>query len=120
MAKRDPDGQISVEQRDNILLMGIDRPEKRNGLTPRMVSQLRDAYTRLDEEDDLHVGILFGHGEHFTAGLDPPQGGGAREEKGGSGRGGPRKGGPARPPGRRGPATHPPAPRRHTHPPRGR
>jgi enoyl-CoA hydratase len=73
MADRHPEGQISVEQRDNILLMGIDRPEKRNGLTPRMWGQLRDAYTRLDEEDDLFVGILFGHGEHFTAGLDLPK-----------------------------------------------
>lgn len=73
MAERDPEGQISVEQRDNILLMGIDRPEKRNGLTPQMWEQLRDAYTRLDEEEDLHVGILFGHGEHFTAGIDLPK-----------------------------------------------
>jgi enoyl-CoA hydratase/carnithine racemase len=73
MAERHPQGQISVEQRDNILLMGIDRPEKRNGLTPRMCGQLRDAYTRLDEEDELRVGILFGHGEHFTAGLDLPR-----------------------------------------------
>jgi enoyl-CoA hydratase/carnithine racemase len=73
MAERHPEGQISVEQRDNILLMGIDRPEKRNGLTPRMWEQLRDAYTRLDEEQGLHVGILFGHGEHFTAGLDLPK-----------------------------------------------
>jgi len=73
MAERHPEGQISVEQRDNILLMGIDRPEKRNGLTPRMWGQLRDAYTRLDDEDELRVGILFGHGEHFTAGLDLPK-----------------------------------------------
>jgi enoyl-CoA hydratase/carnithine racemase len=95
MAERDPDGQISVEQRDNILLMGIDRPEKRNGLTPRMVSQLRDAYTRLDEEDDLHVGILFGHGEHTTAGLDLPKWSEAMKEKGGSARSGPSKVDPA-------------------------
>jgi enoyl-CoA hydratase len=73
MAERHPEGQISVEQRDNILLMGMDRPEKRNGLTPRMWGQLRDAYTRLDDEDELRVGILFGHGEHFTAGLDLPK-----------------------------------------------
>ncbi len=73
MAERDPEGQISVEQRDHILLMGIDRPEKRNGLTPQMWGQLRDAYTRLDDEDDLRVGVLFGHGDHFTAGLDLPK-----------------------------------------------
>ena len=59
MAERHPEGQISVEQRGHVLLMGIDRPEKRNGLTPRMWGQLRDAYTRLDEDEDLFVGVLF-------------------------------------------------------------
>ncbi|MCP3982989.1 MAG: crotonase/enoyl-CoA hydratase family protein [bacterium] len=73
MSERDPEGRISVEQRGNLLLIGIDRPEKRNGLTPQMWDQLRDAYTRLDQDDGLRVGILFGHGEHFTAGLDLPK-----------------------------------------------
>ncbi|MBW2244398.1 MAG: crotonase/enoyl-CoA hydratase family protein [Deltaproteobacteria bacterium] len=73
MSERDPEGQISVEQRGHLLLIGIDRPEKRNGLTPQMWDQLRDAYTRLDDEEELRVGILFGHGEHFTAGLDLPK-----------------------------------------------
>lgn len=73
MSERHPDGQITTEQRGKVLLMGIDRPEKRNGLTPKMGSELADAYTRLDEDDELHVGVLFGHGEHFTAGLDLPK-----------------------------------------------
>lgn len=89
MNERDPEGQITVEQRGHVLLMGIDRTEKRNGLTPQMWDQLRDAYTRLDEEEELRVGILFGHGEHFTAGLDLPKwsermkaaGGAPRESK---------------------------------------
>lgn len=37
MAERDPEGQTSVEQRGKILLMGIDRPEKRNGLVQEIV-----------------------------------------------------------------------------------
>ncbi len=87
MPERDPDGQISVEQRDKILLIGIDRPEKRNGLTPKMGKELRDAYTRLDEEDDLYVGILFGHGDHFTAGLDLPKWAEAMKREAGKSRG---------------------------------
>ena len=31
--QRDPDGQIKLEQRGHLLLIGIDRPEKRNGFT---------------------------------------------------------------------------------------
>ncbi len=38
-----------------------------------MAKQLVEALTRLDEEDDLWVGVIFGHGEHFTAGLDLPK-----------------------------------------------
>jgi enoyl-CoA hydratase/carnithine racemase len=72
-SERHPDGQISVEQRDRILLMGLDRREKYNGLTPKMMRELGQAYTRLDEDPDLWVGVLFGHGKHFTAGLDLPK-----------------------------------------------
>ncbi len=69
----DNDGTISVEVRDHILIMGIDRPAKYNGFTPEMMEHLIEAYTRLDTDDDLWVGVLFGHGEHFTAGLDLPR-----------------------------------------------
>ena len=71
--ERDPDGRISVEQRGRILLFGLDRPEKYNGLTPKMMRELTAAYTRLDEDPDLWVGVLFAHGKHFTAGLDLPK-----------------------------------------------
>ncbi|MDF1856166.1 crotonase/enoyl-CoA hydratase family protein [Pseudooceanicola sp.] len=68
--ERHPDGQITVERRGDILLMGIDRREKRNSLTPRMFGQLQDAFCELDENPDLRAGIVFGHAGHFTAGLD--------------------------------------------------
>ena len=67
------EGSISVEVRDHILLIGLNRPEKYNGYTPKMSAELVSAYTRLDEDDDLRVGVLFGHGDHFTAGLDLPK-----------------------------------------------
>ena len=67
------EGSISVEQRDHLLLIGLNRPAKYNGYTPTMAKQLLEAYTRLDESDDLFAGVLFGHGDHFTAGLDLPK-----------------------------------------------
>ena len=72
-ADRHPDGEITVEVRDRVLLIGIDRREKRNSLTPRMTGQLQDAMERLDTDPDLWVGVLFGHAGHFTAGLDLPR-----------------------------------------------
>ena len=69
----DSEGSISVEQRGHILLIGLNRPAKYNGYTPTMAKQLVEAFTRLDESNELFVGVLFGHGDHFTAGLDLPK-----------------------------------------------
>jgi len=67
------DGAVSVEVRGRVLLIGLDRPDKYNGVTPQMMDQLVDAYTRLDTDPELWVGVVFGHGKHFTAGLDLPK-----------------------------------------------
>lgn len=67
------EGSISVEERNNILLIGFNRPQKYNGYTPTMAKGLTAAFTRLDEDDDLRCGVVFGHGDHFTAGLDLPK-----------------------------------------------
>jgi enoyl-CoA hydratase/carnithine racemase len=71
--ERDPDGQVKTEQREHVLLIGIDRPEKRNGFTPRMFSQLAAAYSRLESTPELRCGVLYAEGDHFTAGLDMPK-----------------------------------------------
>ena len=67
-----PEGCISCEVRGHVLLIGVNRPAKRNGWTPAMFQQLAQAYTRLDDEPELRVGLLHAFGEHFTAGLDLP------------------------------------------------
>ena len=66
------EGTITTERRGPLLLIGIDRPAKRNGFTPRMFRELAEAYTLLDDDPSLRVGVLHAHGEHFTAGLDLP------------------------------------------------
>lgn len=66
------EGTIRTERRGALLLVGIDRPAKRNGFTPRMFRELAQAYTLLDDDPSLRVGVLFAHGDHFTAGLDLP------------------------------------------------
>jgi enoyl-CoA hydratase/carnithine racemase len=80
------EGAISVEARGHLLLIGLNRPSKYNGYTPTMARELLAAITRLDEEDDLRCGVIFGHGDHFTAGLDLPKWTG-RMEAGSSGGG---------------------------------
>ncbi len=67
-----PEGRIVTEQRGRLLMIGIDRPAKRNGFTPAMLGALAAAYTRLDDDEGLRVGVLHAVGAHFTAGLDLP------------------------------------------------
>lgn len=66
------EGGISCEQRGHVLLIGMNRPAKLNGFTPAMFRELGEAYTRLDDDAELRVGVLHAFGAHFTAGLDLP------------------------------------------------
>jgi enoyl-CoA hydratase len=66
------EGCIDTQVLDHVLLIGINRPAKRNGWTPPMFKQLAEAYTRLDDDPNLRVGVLHAFGDHFTAGLDLP------------------------------------------------
>ncbi len=79
----DTEGSISTEVRGHILLIGFNRPAKYNSYTPTMARQLVDAFTRLDEDPELWVGVVFGHGKHFCAGLDLPKWTASMNEGGG-------------------------------------
>jgi enoyl-CoA hydratase len=83
-----PDGAISVEARGHLLLIGLNRPSKFNGMTPKMFAELVEAYTKLETDDDLWVGVLHAHGPHFTAGLDLPKFVGSMQSDGGDMTGG--------------------------------
>ncbi|MCX8123507.1 MAG: crotonase/enoyl-CoA hydratase family protein [Spirochaetes bacterium] len=62
--------KITVEKKGHLLLIGLNRPEKRNAFDVDMYWDLAKAYGTLDADDDLRCGVLFAHGDHFTAGLD--------------------------------------------------
>ena len=57
--ERHPHGQVHVQVvDDHILLMTVDRVEKKNAFTPKIVDELSDALTRLDDDPDLFVGSV--------------------------------------------------------------
>jgi enoyl-CoA hydratase len=65
-----PDGRVTTSVHGRVLTITIDRPAKYNGFTPKMVHELADAYTELERNDELWVGLLQAEGKHFTAGLE--------------------------------------------------
>jgi len=62
--------RITVERDGHVLLIGLNRPQKRNAADLRMLQQLAIAYAELENDPELRVGFVFAHGDHFTAGLD--------------------------------------------------
>ena len=61
---------VTVERRGHVLLMGLNRPAKRNAFNLAMLDQLAAAYHDLEADADIRCGVLFAHGDHFTGGLD--------------------------------------------------
>ncbi|MBV9278597.1 MAG: crotonase/enoyl-CoA hydratase family protein [Chloroflexi bacterium] len=63
-------GRVTIERRGHVLLMGLDRVAKRNAFDLPMYRELAQAYGELERDPALRCGVLFAHGDHFTAGLD--------------------------------------------------
>lgn len=66
-------GCIRQETHGRVLKITIDNTTKMNAFSPEMMEELSAAFTLLDRDDDLWVGVLCAEGKHFTAGLDMPK-----------------------------------------------
>jgi enoyl-CoA hydratase/carnithine racemase len=83
--------KVTVEREGHVLLIGINRPEKRNAFDLETIDALAAAYEELGDDRELRAGVLFAHGDHFSAGLDLAQVGPVVAEKGPSALAGGRK-----------------------------
>jgi enoyl-CoA hydratase/carnithine racemase len=61
---------VTVEKDGYVLQIGVDRVAKRNAWDLATIAAVGAAYDQLATDDDVRVGVLFGHGAHFSAGLD--------------------------------------------------
>lgn len=61
---------LIIERRVGVLLLTLDRPEKRNSLHPELIGKLRVALGEAQGADDVRVVVLTGAGAAFSAGLD--------------------------------------------------
>ena len=59
-----------VEQDGHVLIITLNRPEKRNALSPGMLVTVYEAWRQLDEDDNLRCAILTGAGGTFCSGAD--------------------------------------------------
>lgn len=62
---------LVYEKRAGIALLTLNRPERRNAISPEMLVRLRDAWRDFRDDDDCRVAILTGAGDKaFCAGAD--------------------------------------------------
>jgi enoyl-CoA hydratase/carnithine racemase len=64
------DSRITLDRDGHVLLIGFNRPEKRNATDFPMLQELSLAYGELERDPELRAGFVYAHGDHFTGGLD--------------------------------------------------
>jgi enoyl-CoA hydratase len=61
---------LTIERRGQVALFGINRPHIQNRIDPETFRALARAYHDYDHDQSLRAAVLFGHGEHFSRGID--------------------------------------------------
>ncbi len=61
---------VKVELRDGIAWATMNRPEKRNAMSPQLHYDMEDALARLEVDRDVRVVVISGAGGNFSAGQD--------------------------------------------------
>ena len=61
---------VLQERTDGVVLLTLNRPEKRNALSAELIHELSQVFARLQNDDTLRVVILTGAGDAFCAGTD--------------------------------------------------
>jgi enoyl-CoA hydratase/carnithine racemase len=62
--------QIRFDQRGRVGLITLNRPEKLNAWTPRMMAEYRDAIERCNDDSNIGAIVMTGAGRAFCAGAD--------------------------------------------------
>ena len=61
---------VKVNVRDGIGWASMNRPEKRNAMSPQLHYDMQDALERLEVDPDVRVVVITGEGGNFSAGQD--------------------------------------------------
>lgn len=60
----------TIERDGAVVIITMNRPEKKNALSPAMLVGLADAYTYVDDTVDVRAAVLTGAGGAFSSGMD--------------------------------------------------
>jgi enoyl-CoA hydratase/carnithine racemase len=61
---------VTVERRNQIALIGLNRPFIQNRLDPPTRLRLAETFYQYEHDPSLRAVVLFGHGPHFSRGID--------------------------------------------------
>ena len=61
---------VIYEQEERICRIRLNRPEKRNALSPELISDLKTAFLQAKDDPEIRVIVLTGEGSAFCAGAD--------------------------------------------------
>jgi enoyl-CoA hydratase len=65
-----PATKVTIERRNQIVLIGINRPQMLNKIDPDTFYGLATAYYDFDNDSTLRAAVLFGYGDNFCRGND--------------------------------------------------
>ena len=82
--RADPPSRVLTERHGHVLLIRMQRPEKRNAVDPAMTAGLDAALNELDDDPGLWCGVLAGDAVAFCAGTDLASGAGPPTDRGGN------------------------------------
>ena len=61
---------IDYEQDGSVVTITMNRPEKRNALSPELRHELEQGWVRASDDDSVSVIVFKAEGPDFSAGLD--------------------------------------------------
>ncbi len=61
---------LRTDQKNSVLTLALNRPDKRNALCAHLVTALKDALAEAADDDTIRVVVLTGEGSAFSAGAD--------------------------------------------------
>jgi len=75
------EGLLSIERKDDVALVTLQRPEKRNALSIELRQELAEAFQALSADRGVGCVVLTGAGPAFCSGMDTGQFGGDLEHR---------------------------------------